>query len=223
MPIPAGRRPALPPNWGWLSGHMPDNHPQFDEVSARRRPVGVELPEELGAALGLVALADGLGRRPQAVERAQEAAVLRRGATGRSPSPASRLPAGGRGRGGSRRGGRSSTRRRRARAGPAGPRRRGSGASGPPRRPRPRAARRRGGPGRRRGRPGPPRARRRGRSRAGRWRSGGQESHSSAPILVGRDSTASSSAPSPDGGSPATPLGSAGPTGSAGRAGRPAR
>src|SRR5690606_27017958 len=42
----------------------------------RGRPVGVELAEEQGAALGFVGLADGLGRRAQAVERAQEPAIL---------------------------------------------------------------------------------------------------------------------------------------------------
>src|SRR5690606_21388451 len=42
-----------------------------------RRPVGVELAEELLAPGGLVLLADGRGRRPQPVERPQEPAVLR--------------------------------------------------------------------------------------------------------------------------------------------------
>src|SRR5437763_276098 len=56
-PGPGGPSPAPPP------------------LAVGRRPVRVELAEELGAAFGFVGLADGLGHAPQTVEGAQEAAV----------------------------------------------------------------------------------------------------------------------------------------------------
>ena len=53
-----------------------EQNSRFGEVGYLARwPVGVELAEELGAALGFVGLADGLGRAAKAVERAEEAAV----------------------------------------------------------------------------------------------------------------------------------------------------
>src|SRR5688500_13784035 len=53
---------------GWARG------PGRSEVGGR--PVGVELLQERGAALGLVGLADRLGLPPQPVERPQEPPVL---------------------------------------------------------------------------------------------------------------------------------------------------
>src|SRR3954452_7518052 len=56
---------------------MPVTSARFTQVKLLRTPVpaGVQLVEEFVAALGLVDLADGLGRRTQPFERAQESPI----------------------------------------------------------------------------------------------------------------------------------------------------
>src|SRR3954471_18488567 len=60
------------PNFEGFSGTETEKASRFVSVAV---PVGVELVQELVAALGFVGLADALGHGPEPVEGAQEAAV----------------------------------------------------------------------------------------------------------------------------------------------------